>query len=357
MKIFEGIKKKVQRAQELTKFLQDPEVTKNPGLYQKYARELSSLTPVVNKYKELESVEEHLQDAQSLLESKDKQMQELAKHEIEGLEKKRDALCKQLEELLVEEDPDAIRSCVVEIRAGTGGLEATIFSADLFRMYSRYASKQGWKIEVLSSNPTEANGFKEIIFAIEGKGAYGKLRFESGVHRVQRVPATEASGRIHTSASSVVVMPEAEDIDVNIEPKDLRIDVFRATGPGGQGVNTTDSAVRLTHIPTGIVVSCQDERSQIKNKAKAMKVMRTRLLDKAKTDQIQKQAQERKAMIGTGDRSQKIRTYNFPDRRITDHRIGLTLHKIEQILQGDLDEFILALTEENKKLLLKKLSQ
>lgn len=357
MKILESAKKKIQRFDELTSLLQDPEVIKNQSLYQRYAKELSALTPLVNKCKELESAQKQIEEARSLLESKDPQIRELAESEARQLEKKIESLSKQMEELLVEEDPDVNRSCVVEIRAGTGGLEASIFAADLFRMYSRYASRQGWKVDILSTSSTEAGGFKEIIFAVEGAGVYRKLRFESGVHRVQRVPATEASGRIHTSAASVVVMPEAEEVDVKIDPKELRIDVFRATGPGGQGVNTTDSAVRITHIPTGMVVSCQDERSQLKNKSKAMKVLMARLLDKAKTDQQQKLAKERKAVIGTGDRSEKIRTYNFPDRRITDHRIGLTLHKLEQILDGDLDDVVSALIEENKKLLLEKMGK
>ncbi len=279
---------------------------------------------------------------------------ELAKQELSELRGRKTATETALEELLFEEDPDANKNIIVEIRAGTGGLEASLFASDLFRMYSKYAAGQGWKVETLSLSPSEAGGFKEVIFGITGTGVYRKMKYESGVHRVQRVPVTEASGRIHTSTVSVAVLPEAEEVDIKIDPKDLRIDVFRSSGPGGQSVNTADSAVRITHIPTGLVVSCQDERSQLKNKTKALKVLRARLLDKAASLQHEKIAKERKTQIGTGERSEKIRTYNYPDRRVTDHRIGLTLHKLENILEGDLEDIISQLLKSEKEIRLKK---
>jgi peptide chain release factor 1 len=251
--------------------------------------------------------------------------------------------------MLIEADPDASRDIIMEIRAGTGGLEASLFAAQLFRMYSKYAQNNGWKVDVMNTSPSEAGGVKEIIFAVEGEGAYRKLKYESGTHRVQRVPVTEASGRIHTSAVTVAVLPEVEEVEVRIEPKDLKIDVYRATGHGGQGVNTTDSAVRITHLPTGIVVTCQDERSQLKNKDKAMKVLRARIMEKFKQEQVAKIAKDRKNQVGTGDRSEKIRTYNFPDRRITDHRINLTVYRLENMLEGELDEIISALILADKK--------
>jgi len=261
---------------------------------------------------------------------------------------------REIEDLLLEDDPDADKNIIIEIRAGTGGQEASLFAADLFRMYSKYAAGQGWSVETLSSSVSEAGGFKEIVFGVNGNGVYRKMKFESGVHRVQRVPVTEASGRIHTSTVSVAVLPEAEDVDIKIDPKDLRVDVFRSSGAGGQSVNTADSAVRITHIPSGIVVQCQDERSQLKNKNKAMKVLRARLLDKAVTEQHDKIARERKTQIGTGERSEKIRTYNYPDRRITDHRIGLTVHNLENVLEGDLEEIIMELLKQEKDLKLKE---
>ena len=278
----------------------------------------------------------------------------MAKEELLGLKKKRPGLEKGIEELLLEDDPDADKNIIVEIRAGTGGQEASLFAADLFRMYSKYAAAQGWKAEMLSSSLSEAGGFKEVVFGVDGNGVYRKMKFESGVHRVQRVPVTEASGRIHTSTVSVAVLPEAEEVDIKIDSKDLKVDVFRSSGAGGQSVNTADSAVRITHIPTGIVVQCQDERSQLKNKNKAMKVLRARIMDKAVTEQQQKIAKERKTQIGTGERSEKIRTYNYPDRRITDHRIGFTVHNLENVLEGDLEEVIMALLKQEKDLRLKE---
>jgi peptide chain release factor 1 len=256
--------------------------------------------------------------------------------------------------LLLPKDPNDEKNVIVEIRAGTGGEEAALFAGDLFRMYNRYAEKRGWKAEIIDSNPTELGGFKEVVFEINGNGAYSRLKYESGVHRVQRVPTTEAGGRIHTSAATVAVLPEAQEIDIDINPNDLRIDIFRASGHGGQGVNTTDSAVRITHIPTGMVVTCQDERSQLKNKEKAMKVLRARLMEKAQMEQNQKIAQDRRSQVGSGDRSERIRTYNFPQGRITDHRIGLTIHQLTSVLEGELDEIIDALIAEDQA---KKLAQ
>ena len=258
--------------------------------------------------------------------------------------------------MLLGEDPDAARNGVVEIRAGTGGLEASLFAADLYRMYTRYAAARGWAVELLSSSASEAGGFKEVVFGVSGEGVYRQLQFERGVHRVQRVPATEAAGRIHTSTATVAVMPEADEVDVAINPQDLKIDVFRSSGAGGQSVNTTDSAVRITHLPTGLVVSCQDERSQLKNKMKGMKILRTRLLDLARQQQAARTAQDRRSQIGTGDRSEKIRTYNFPDRRITDHRIGFTTHRLMEALDGDLKELVDALLAADRQARLARLT-
>jgi len=269
----------------------------------------------------------------------------LAEAEVEELEPKCEELEQQLKLLMAPKDPSDERNTIIEIRAGTGGEEANLFAADLMRMYSRFAEARGWKIDVLSSNPTGIGGYKEIIFLVEGRDAFGTLKFEKGVHRVQRVPVTESSGRIHTSAVSVAVLPEAEEVDIEINPSDLRVDVFRSSGPGGQSVNTTDSAVRITHEPTGLVVTCQDEKSQHKNKAKALKVLRARLLERAQKEQDEKLSKERKTQIGSGDRSAKIRTYNFPQQRVTDHRIGLTLHRLGEILDGELDELIAALAQ------------
>ncbi len=317
------------------------EVISDQKRYIKLSKEHSELTPIIEKYNEYkETLNNILEDEKILKESSDSELKELAKVEIEELMEKQESIENELKYLLLPKDPDDSRNVIMEIRAGTGGDEAGLFAGDLYRMYSRYIEKQGWKLEEMSLNPSGVGGFKEVIFSVSGKDVYGKLKYESGVHRVQRVPITEASGRIHTSAASVVVLPEAEEVDVKIDPKELRIDVFRSTGPGGQSVNTTDSAVRITHIPTGIVVTCQDEKSQYKNKVKAMKVLRARLLDKIKSEEQDKIAKNRKIQVGTGDRSAKIRTYNFPQGRVTDHRIGLTLYKLDEILQGDLDEII-----------------
>ena len=333
--------------------MSDPEVLSDQRRYKKVAKEhkdFSEIVEIGSKYRNiLKQIEE---DEKIKSESEDKDLIELAKSELEELYPQKEELEKKLKVLLLPRDPNDSKNTILEIRAGTGGEEAALFAADLYRMYSRYAERMGWKTDVLSSNPTGIGGFKEIIFLIEGEGVYGKLKYESGVHRVQRVPVTEASGRIHTSAASVAVLPEAEEVDVEIDPEDLKVDVFRSSGPGGQSVNTTDSAVRITHVPTNTVVTCQDEKSQLKNKNKAMKVLRARLLDKAQREQIEKIARERKSMVGTGDRSAKIRTYNFPQSRITDHRINLTLYKLDNILDGNIEELIEVLkTKEQEKTL------
>ena len=348
--MFENLKDKRDRYIELQKLISDPKVIQNNTLYQKYAKELSGLTTIAARYEEYAKVSTELEQIEKELQDKnhDEEYLELAEREREDLKVRLSQIVVDLEGMLFEEDDNTTRDIIMEIRAGTGGIEAGLFTANLFRMYSKYAARKGWKIEAISLNLTEKGGYKEAIFSVSGRNVYGNMKFESGTHRVQRVPETEASGRIHTSAATVAVMPEAEEVEVDINPKDLRIDVFRAGGRGGQHVNVTDSAVRITHIPSGLIVSCQDERSQHKNKSKAMRVLRARLLDKYKQDQHQKRADDRKKQVGTGDRSEKIRTYNFPDRRVTDHRIGLTLHKLESILEGDLDEIINALKQEEK---------
>lgn len=354
--MFEALETRLKRYEELERLVTDPKVIADSSAYQRHTKELASLRNIVSKYREYKKIDAEIDELEDVLKKKSSEagFAEMAKEELVGLKRRRQELEKEIEELLLEDDPDANKNIIVEIRAGTGGQEASLFAADLFRMYSKYATGQGWKAEMLSSSLSEAGGFKEVVFGIEGNGVYRKMKFESGVHRVQRVPVTEASGRIHTSTVSVAVLPEAEEVDIKIDPKDLRVDVFRSSGAGGQSVNTADSAVRITHIPTGIVVQCQDERSQLKNKNKAMKVLRARIMDKAVTEQQQKIARERKTQIGTGERSEKIRTYNYPDRRITDHRIGLTVHNLESVLEGDLEEVIMALLKQEKDLRLKE---
>jgi peptide chain release factor 1 len=296
---------------------------------------------VVETYREYKRVTKEIKEAKTLLnEESDGEMRELAQAELDELVQRKADLEQRLKVLLLPRDPNDEKNVIMEIRAGTGGEEAALFAADLFRMYARYAERQGWKTDILNANPTDIGGFKEAIFLLEGKGAYSRLKFESGVHRVQRIPTTESGGRIHTSAATVAVLPEAEEVDVEIDPNDLRIDVFCASGHGGQSVNTTQSAVRITHIPSGIVVSMQDEKSQHKNKDKAMKVLRARLLDRAQEEHQQKVSSTRRSMVGTGDRSERIRTYNFPQNRVSDHRVGLTLHRLDAVLEGDLDEII-----------------
>jgi peptide chain release factor 1 len=346
---------KKRRYEEVQHLLADPRVIANNSEYQSLGRELSSLKPIVDAYDNYKRTLKDLKDLERMLKEKphDNDFIALADEERRRLSEAVKKSESDLEELFLEKESGGDKNIIMEIRAGTGGLEAGLFVGDLLRMYSKYAAKKGWKVEPIDASMNEKGGYKEVIFSISGRGAYGRLKFESGTHRVQRVPETEASGRIHTSASTVCVMPEAEEVEIEIKPEDIRIDVFRAGGKGGQGVNRTDSAVRLTHLPTGIVVTCQDERSQLKNKTKAMKVLRARLLDAKKREQDEKITKSRRAQVGTGDRSEKIRTYNFPDRRITDHRIGLTVHNLENFLDGELDEIIDALKAEEKSLRLK----
>jgi len=344
--MLEKLKEVEEKYDEITRKMSDPEVISDQKQFQPLAREHARLTGIVEKYRVYRKVLDDLSAAEEILaESKgDAEMSEMAELEIAELRDRRTELEEELKLLLLPRDPNDDKNIFLEIRAGTGGDEAALFAADLFRMYSRYAENAGWRVEIMNSNPTGVGGLKEIIALIEGHGAYSRLKYESGVHRVQRIPVTETGGRIHTSAVTVAVLPEAEEVEVEVNPNDLKIDVFRSSGPGGQSVNTTDSAVRVTHLPTGLVVICQDEKSQLKNKNKALKVLRARLLDRLQAEQEDEIAKNRKSQVGSGDRSERIRTYNFPQNRVTDHRIGLTLHKLEAILEGGLDEMIDALT-------------
>ena len=326
--------------EKLNNLLGDPKVLAVPADVQKYSREHAELQPIVEKIREYKKLLSDIESTEELLSSGDPEIKDLAQAELDDLKKSRPLLENELELMLLPVDPRDAKSVILEIRAGTGGEEAALFAASLFRMYSKYAESKKWKVEIINMNSTGIGGIKEVIASIEGKGVYSKLKYESGVHRVQRVPATEASGRIHTSAATVAVLPEAEDVDMKVDEKDLRIDTFCASGPGGQSVNTTYSAVRIVHVPTGLIVQCQDERSQIKNKDKAMKVLRSRLYELEMERQEKERAQQRKSQVGTGDRSERIRTYNYPQNRISDHRNGLTLHKLEQILGGQMDEII-----------------
>ena len=336
----------LSKFESLTEQLADEAVLKDKKRYQQAARERKALEETVDVIKKLQSVQQTLDDNQEVIDAdEDAELTEMAMAEMPELNESKAELEQRLRVLLVPRDPDDSRNTIVEVRAGTGGEESALFAADLLRMYTRFIEGKGWKMEMMSRNETGIGGLREVIFLVTGEGAYGTLKYESGVHRVQRVPATESSGRIHTSAASVAVLPEAEDVDIEIDPNELRVDVYRSSGPGGQSVNTTDSAVRITHVPTGLVVSCQDEKSQHKNKAKALKVLRARLLDRARQEQEDKISKDRKSQVGSGDRSAKIRTYNFPQQRVTDHRIGLTLHKLTEILDGSLDEVIEALNE------------
>jgi peptide chain release factor 1 len=329
-----------QRYEELTRMLSDPKIISVQQEFQKYSREHAELHPVVEKIEEYKKVLHDIESTEELLSGSDADLRELARSELEELKKKKPVLENELKLMLLPQDPRDAKNVILEIRAGTGGEEAALFAASLFRMYTKYAESKRWKVELINMNATGLGGIKEVVASIQGKGAYSRLKYESGVHRVQRVPSTEASGRIHTSAATVAVLPEAEDVDIKVEEKDLRVDTFCASGPGGQGVNTTYSAVRIVHIPTGLIVQCQDERSQIKNKDKAMKVLRSRLYEIEMERQEKERAQQRKTQVGSGDRSERIRTYNYPQNRVTDHRIGLTLHKLEQTLEGQLDEVI-----------------
>lgn len=329
------------RHRELDKKLADPGAFADQRRYRQLSKEYNRIAQLMAAFEEYEKLEQTIADDEEIVAgSGEEELVELARNELEELKTRRQRLEEKLIGMLVPPDPNDDRNTIVEIRAGVGGDEAGLFCGDLYRMYSKYAERRNWQTETLSSHPTTVGGFKEIIFLVEGDGAYRAFKYESGVHRVQRVPVTESGGRIHTSSATVAVLPEVEEIDIDIDPKELRIQVYRSTGPGGQGVNTTDSAVRITHVPSGIVVTCQDERSQHKNRAKAMKVLRARLFDQKKEQQDQTIAHTRRSQVGTGDRSERIRTYNFPQGRVTDHRIGLTLYKLDSVLEGDLDEII-----------------
>ncbi|HAT82447.1 bacterial peptide chain release factor 1 (bRF-1) [Eubacterium pyruvativorans] len=347
--MFEKLDAVVDHYDELTRQVADPEIIANQSVWQKYMQEMGEIGPVVEKYREYRKAEEELSFAKEMLENEDdEELREMAKAEVSDQTKNLEVLEEELKILLIPKDPNDEKNVIVEIRAGAGGEEAALFAADLLRMYTRYAERHGYKTEMLSYSDTGLGGVKEADMMIKGKGAYSRLKFESGVHRVQRVPVTESSGRIQTSTATVAVLPEVDDVEVHIDPNDVRVDVFRATGNGGQCVNTTDSAVRMTHIPTGIVVSCQDEKSQIKNREKAMKVLKARVYDMMLQEQNAKIAADRREQVGTGDRSERIRTYNFPQGRVSEHRIGLTLYKLDQILDGDLDEIIDALITDDQ---------
>jgi len=335
--MFAKVEEVEARYRELEADLGRPEVIRDQKTYQVYAKERSALEPIVTAFREFKSLQDQIQGNRLLLEDTDPEIRHLAREEMDALKERLSQVERDLKILLIPKNPNDDKNILLEIRAGTGGEEAALFAADLFRMYTRYAELKGWKTEILSQHLTGIGGIKEIIVLVEGHMVYSRLKYESGVHRVQRVPDTETQGRIHTSAVTVAILPEAEEIDVEIAPEDLRIDVFRSSGPGGQHVNKTSSAVRITHLPTGLVVSCQDEKSQHKNKAKAMKVLRSRLLDMETSEQQSRISEERKTMVGSGDRSERIRTYNFPQARVTDHRIGLTLYKLEAFLGGELD--------------------
>ena len=342
-----------ERYKQVTLSLSQPDALKDMDRYRDLAKEERVLSEIVKKTEEYESTLASIEDDKKIIqESSDEELLEIAEIELHELEEQFNALEEELKILLLPKDENDEKNAIVEIRAGTGGDEAGLFAGDLFRMYTRYIERHGWKQETLSSNPQGIGGFKEVVFQVNGENVFGSLKFESGVHRVQRVPKTESSGRIHTSAASVAVLPEAEEVDVAIAPNDLRIDVYRSSGPGGQSVNTTDSAVRITHVPTGMVVTCQDEKSQHKNKAKALRVLRARLYEKKMEEEQAKLTASRRSMVGSGDRSAKIRTFNFPQNRVTDHRINLTLYKLEEILAGDLDELInqLQIAERTEKL-------
>jgi peptide chain release factor 1 len=329
-----------QRHETLGRLMAEPQVVSNRGEYQRYAKEYAELGRVVERYRRYKALLQGIEGSTPLLKETDEELRRMAQEEIAALTAQQEQIEHELVLALLPKDPHDDKNVVLEIRAGTGGEEAALFAADLFRMYAKYAEAKRWRVEILSQHPTGVGGFKEIIALIEGDGVYRTLKYESGVHRVQRVPVTESQGRIHTSAVTVAVLPEAEEVDVQIDPKDLKIDVFRSSGPGGQHVNTTDSAVRVTHLPTGIVTTCQDEKSQHKNKAKALKVLRARLLDREQQRQREELAQKRRSQVGTGDRSERIRTYNFPQGRVTDHRIGLTLYRLESVLEGNLQDII-----------------
>ncbi len=345
-KFLDKIRDTEARARELEASLSDPELARDPGRFAKVGKELGKLRPILDAGERYRGVVASLAESRAMVEDPDPEVAELARDEARGLEAQLEGLEAELADLFTPKDPNDEKNALLEIRAGTGGDEAALFAADLFRMYGRYAESLGWRVEQLSASETDAGGFKEVIALVQGEGVFSRLKYERGVHRVQRVPATETQGRIHTSTVTVAVMPEAEEVDIEIDPTQLRIDVMRASGPGGQSVNTTDSAVRITHVPTGVVVQCQDEKSQHKNKAKAMTVLRSRLLEHEQQKAADERASARRAQVGTGERAEKIRTYNFPQSRITDHRAGVTVHKLDAVMEGALDELLDAVKAE-----------
>ena len=342
--MFEKLASLENKYEELGNLIGDPEIMADHQRWHQYVKAHSDLNELVHTYRSYKQIRQEVEDTRGMLEDKlEPDFREMAELELEELQGKKTDLEKKLKLMLLPKDPNDDKNVIVEVRAGTGGEEAALFGADLLRMYTRYAEQRGWRTEILSSNLTDIGGIKEVVVLLEGRGAYSRLKYESGVHRVQRVPSTESGGRIHTSAATVAVLPEAEEVDVEVNPNDLRVDVFCSTGPGGQSVNTTQSAVRITHLPSGIVVSCQDEKSQHKNKEKAMRVLRARILDVAQQEQRDQMASTRKSQVGSGDRSERIRTYNFPQNRVTDHRIGLTVHRLQEVLQGHIDDIVDAL--------------
>jgi peptide chain release factor 1 len=351
--VFDRLQAVEDRYEKLNELLSDPEIVNDPKKLREYSKEQSDIQETVEVYRQYKDVTQQFKDAKAMLDEKlDADMREMVKEEVSELEEQIEPLEEKLKFLLIPKDPNDDKNVIMEVRGAAGGDEAALFAGDLYRMYSRYAETQGWKIEIMESNSTGVGGYKEIIFMINGSGAYSKMKYENGAHRVQRVPETESGGRIHTSTATVACLPEAEEVEVDIHEKDIRVDTFASSGPGGQSVNTTMSAVRLTHVPTGVVVSCQDEKSQIKNKEKAMKVLRARIYDKFQREAQAEYDANRKSAVGTGDRSERIRTYNFPQNRVTDHRIGLTIQKLDQILEGKMDDVInaLILEDQSKKL-------
>lgn len=344
MRLLEKLKDYEEKYRELTEMLADPNISNDVEKIREYSKRISDLEGLIAAIRQYKEVLKEIEGAKEMLQSEtDEDLVELVKSELAELKEKEQKIESRIKLLLIPQDPNDMKDIIIEIRAGTGGEEASLFAGDLFRMYTRYAENRGWKTNVLSSSPSEKGGFKEVIIEAKGKGAYSRFKYESGVHRVQRVPVTEAQGRIHTSAATVAVLPVAEEVEVKINPEDIRIDIYRSTGPGGQSVNTTDSAVRITHLPTGIVVSCQDEKSQLQNKERAMRILRSRLFDMYNKQQQKEIAENRKSQIGSGDRSERIRTYNFPQGRVTDHRIGLTVYQLYDVLNGNIDEFTDAL--------------
>jgi peptide chain release factor 1 len=356
--MFDKLDAMKKRFEEVNETMADPAVASDRNAYQALVRERAGLEEAVHAYDRYLDLKKQLEDAHGLLgEEKDPEMVDFVRAEAEELEAALGEQEERLKVLLLPKDELADKDVIVEIRAGTGGDEAALFAGDLHRMYSRYAEKNGWKQELLSTSPSDVGGFKEVIFSLKGRDVWPRMKYESGVHRVQRVPVTESGGRIHTSTSTVAILPEAEEVDVDIDPADLKIDVFRSTGPGGQSVNTTDSAVRVTHKPTGMVVSCQDEKSQLQNKEKAIRILRARLLEEARRERQAEEAESRRRQVGTGERSEKVRTYNFPQGRVTDHRIGLTLHRLDDVLEGDLDDVVSALRDEENAKALKEVDR